>query len=108
MCKLEIVSATFMSSSYHIPYLSRIGPRVVLFNCKRKSSVQIHTQHPKSENIHVKNSNTQRLVISTFQSLVYRLVNNVETFKEYGKLPDQEDWQEFANFIEVKNPACNF
>merc|ERR1712018_70396 len=37
-----------------------------------------------------------------FKSIVYRLINKVETFVDFGGIPNQEEFQDFLNFLAKK------
>ena len=37
-----------------------------------------------------------------FKSVVYRLINKIETFEDFGGLPTQEDFSSFIRFLSEK------
>eukprot|EP00092_Neocalanus_flemingeri_P084672 GFUD01106408.1.p1 GENE.GFUD01106408.1~~GFUD01106408.1.p1 ORF type:complete len:668 (-),score=190.18 GFUD01106408.1:9-1907(-) len=40
-----------------------------------------------------------------FRSIIYRLINRVETFMDYGGLPDLDDFPKFLNFLAKKKSS---
>eukprot|EP00092_Neocalanus_flemingeri_P102066 GFUD01130529.1.p1 GENE.GFUD01130529.1~~GFUD01130529.1.p1 ORF type:complete len:892 (+),score=218.64 GFUD01130529.1:118-2793(+) len=48
----------------------------------------------------------ENLVVKVlFRSIVYRLINKIETFMDYGGLPDQDDFPKFLKFLAKKKSS---